>query len=293
MTTFTKLLAAEAKPAKAILDRSHQLVLTTEQRKNWTSGIETSEGTFDVAVEESRPLYVNDVLLDEHGAFWVVRPAVEKIIRVTGDLRILHEAAGALINRGVDIAQTEDGFAVLALPNIGKMLTMIGLEVKETEAEFSPVRIERQAHEGGCGCGCGCHDHADHDHGCSCGTHHEEEHSCCCNGEEHHHEHADGCGCGCGCHDHDHECSCGTHHEEEHACCCSSEEHHHEHGDGCGCGCGCHDHADHDHECSCGTHHEKEHSCCCGTEEHHHEHGDACGCGCGGHHHHEEKHYKY
>lgn len=222
MTTLTKLLAAEAKPAKPILDRAHQLVLTTEQRKTWTEGIETAEGKIEVAVNEERPLFVGDVLLDDQGAFWVVRPAVEKVVRVTGDLRTMQEAAGALINRGVDIAQTEDGFAVLALPNIAKMLEMIGLEVKEVEAEFDPIRIERHAQAGGCGCSCSC-GCGGHDHGDACG----------CGGEHHHHHHDE------------HECCCGGehHHHEEHECCCGGEhQHQHGHEEGCTCGCGGHHH---------------------------------------------------
>lgn len=151
MTTFTKLLPPEAAPAQPVLARAKQLVLTSAQRMAWEDSFETPEGVITVAVEEKRPLFVNDVFVDAEGGFWVVRPAVEKVLHVTGDLRTMQEAVGALINRGVEVAEAPEGFAVLPLPNIAKMLGMIGLEVTEVEEAFEPVRIER--HAGGCGCG--------------------------------------------------------------------------------------------------------------------------------------------
>ena len=151
MTTFTKLLPPEAAPAQPILARAKQLVLTSAQRMAWEDSFETPEGVIAVSVEEKRPLFVNDVFVDDAGQFWVVRPAVEKVLHVTGDLRTMQEAVGALINRGVEVAEAPEGFAVRPLPNIAKMLGMIGLEVTEVEEAFEPVRIER--HAGGCGCG--------------------------------------------------------------------------------------------------------------------------------------------
>ena len=225
MTTFTKLLPPEAAPAKPILDRAHPLVLTSAQRMSWGDAFETDAGTVTVAVEEKRPLLVNDVFVDDQGHFWVVRPAVEKVLHVTGDFRTMQEAAAALINRGVEVAEAPEGFAVLPLPNIAKMLGMIGLEVTETEEAFEPIRIERHAH-GGCGCGCGGHHHHHHDEECGCGCgghgHDHKEGECCCGGEHHHH---------------DGECQCGGHgHEHKDGECCCGGEHSHEHKDGCCCG---------------------------------------------------------
>ncbi len=154
MMTFTKLLPPEAAPAQPLLERAKQLVITSEERMTWGDAFETAEGTIAVAVEEKRPLMVNDVFVDDEGQFWVVRPAVEKVLHVKGDLRTMQEAVGALINRGVEVAEAPEGFAVLPLPNIAKMLGMIGLEVTEVEEAFEPVRIQR--HAGGCGCGCVC-----------------------------------------------------------------------------------------------------------------------------------------
>lgn len=204
MTTFTKLLPPEAAPAQPILARAKQLVLTSAQRMAWEDSFETPEGVIAVSVEEKRPLFVNDVFVDDAGQFWVVRPAVEKVLHVTGDLRTMQEAVGALINRGVEVAEAPEGFAVRPLPNIAKMLGMIGLEVTEVEEAFEPVRIER--HAGGCGCG----------------------------GHDHHHEEACGCGCGEHHHHHEDECGCGEHHHHH-----DGEEHHHHHHEEGACGCGC------------------------------------------------------
>ena len=97
MTTFTKLLPPEAAPAQPILARAKQLVLTSAQRMAWEDSFETPEGVIAVSVEEKRPLFVNDVFVDDAGQFWVVRPAVEKVLHVTGDLRTMQEAVGALM----------------------------------------------------------------------------------------------------------------------------------------------------------------------------------------------------
>ena len=163
MTKLTKLLPPEAAPAQTILERAHDLVMTSAEREVWPETIETAEGTVTIAVEERRPLEVGECFVDEKGEFWAVRPAVEPVLRVTGDIDLLREAAGALINRGVRVAPSEDGFMVLPLPNIAKMLGMIGLEVAEAEEAFNPI-VFRQTHAGGCGCGCGGHHHHHHHH---------------------------------------------------------------------------------------------------------------------------------
>ena len=180
MTTLTKLLPPEAAPAQVLLERAHALVLTSAQRAEWPDVIPTELGDVTVAVEERRPLEVNDVFIDETGALWVVRPAVEPILHVTGDLDVMREAAAALINRGVRIADAENGFAVLPLPNLAKMLGMIGLEVAEEEAPFDPIRLVR--HEGGCCCGGHGHHHGEGECGCGGHGHHHGEGECGCGG---------------------------------------------------------------------------------------------------------------
>ena len=107
MTTLTKLLPAQAAPAQALLDKAHPL--TSAQRAELPQTIHTPTGdvTVGVAAADLRPLEVDDLFVDETGAFWAVRPAVEKVLHVTGDLNVLREAAGARINRGVRLAQID------------------------------------------------------------------------------------------------------------------------------------------------------------------------------------------
>ena len=112
MTTLTKLLPPGAAPAKIILERAGGLVLTSAERAECPKTITTAAGEVSVAVEEMRQLEVGDVFVDDAGAFWVVQPAVEQILHVTGDIDVMREAVAALINRGVRVAQAPDGFAV-------------------------------------------------------------------------------------------------------------------------------------------------------------------------------------
>ena len=160
MTTLTKLLPPEAAPAQPILDRAHTLSLTLAERVEWPQEVKVDGDVITFGVTERRVLEVNDVFVDEKGEFWAVRPAVEKVLHVTGDLDLMREAAGALINRGVRVAEAEGGFAVVAQENVAKMLTMISLEITEVEEGFDPIRIVYRS-AGGCGCGCGGHHTAD------------------------------------------------------------------------------------------------------------------------------------
>ena len=247
MSTLTKLLPANAAPAQTLLDKAHALPLTSAQRAELPQVIHTPEGEVELGVpaDQLRPVEVNDVFVDEKGGFWADRPAVEKVLNVTGDVNVLREAAGALVNRGVRIAQIEEGFAVLPLPNLAKMLQMVGLEVTEAESPFDPIQF-KAAHGG---CGCGCHDDED---SCGCGHHHhhhDHDGECCCGGHGHEHKHGEGeCCCGHDHHEHDH---------EEGECCCGGHGHEHKHGEGEGC---------------CGHHHESN------------EEKKPGGCGCGGKH---------
>ena len=105
MTPLTKLLPPGAAPAKIILERAGGLVLTSAERAECPKTITTAAGEVSVAVEEMRPLEVGDVFVDDAGAFWVVQPAVEQILHVTGDIDVMREAVAALINRGSTIAE--------------------------------------------------------------------------------------------------------------------------------------------------------------------------------------------
>ena len=166
MTTLTKLLPQGAAPAKIILEKAHHLVLTSAERAECPKTLKTEAGEVTVAVAEMRPLEVGDVFVDETGAFWVVRPGVEKVLHVTGDVDVMREAVAALVNRGVRVAQAPDGFAVLPLPNLAQMLGMVGLTTTEVDAEFDPIQFVQR------GC-CGHHHH--HHDGCCCGNVEEQE----------------------------------------------------------------------------------------------------------------------
>ena len=97
MTTLTKLLPPEAAPAQPILDRAHTLSLTLAERVEWPQEVKVDGDVITFGVTERRVLEVNDVFVDEKGEFWAVRPAVEKVLHVTGDLDLMREAAGGPI----------------------------------------------------------------------------------------------------------------------------------------------------------------------------------------------------
>ena len=244
---ITKILSAEATPAKAILARAARVALTSRERAQLPHVLTVNGQTIEVGIKDARPLQVGDVLLDEGGHFYVVVPAAEKVLVIKGDEQFAAEAAVALINRGIDVAKVDGGFAILPDIALVKMLSSAGVEFAEEELPFDPIRPPK---------------HKGHGEGCCCGHHHHEEGECCCGGEHHHHHHEeDECCCG-GEHHH--------HHHEEDECCCGGEHHHHHHDEGeCCCG------GEHHH------HHHEEGECCCGGEHHHHHHEDG-ECCCGG-----------
>ena len=215
---ITKILSAEATPAKAILARAARVALTSRERAQLPHVLTVNGQTIEVDIKDARPLQVGDVLLDEGGHFYVVVPAAEKVLVIKGDEQFAAEAAVALINRGIDVAKVDGGFAILPDIALVKMLSSAGVEFAEEELPFDPIRPPKhKGHGEGCCCG------GEHHH------HHHEEDECCCGGEHHHHHHDEG------------ECCCGGehhhHHHEEGECCCGGEHHHHHHEDGeCCCG---------------------------------------------------------
>lgn len=254
---ITKILASEATPAKAILNRAQHVALTSFERDNLPAQIIVNGVAVETEVSEKRPLEIGDVLLDDGGHFYVVDAAPESVLMIKGDEEFTAEAAVALLNRGIRVAQIENGFAIAKDEALQQLLTDAGLEFEEVMMPFEPIKLPKRHHGGGC-C-CGGHHHHDHSEGCGChgGHHHHDEEGCCCG--HHDHEHSEGCGCG------------GEHH------------HHHHHEDGeCCCG-----HHDHEQACECGDEHHHRDGCCCGhhdrDEEHHHHHSHQR------HYHHEEK----
>lgn len=254
---ITKILASEATPAKAILNRAQHVALTSLERDNLPAQVIVNGVTVETEVSDKRPLEVGDVLLDDAGHFYVVDAAPESVLMIKGDEEFAAEAAVALLNRGIRVAQVENGFAIAKDEALQQLLTDAGLEFEEVMMPFDPIKLPKRHHGGGCCCGghhhhehgegCGCHGghhHHDEGEGCCCG-HHDYEHSegCACGGEHHHHHHEDG-ECCCGHHDHEEGCECGG-------------EHHHHHEDGCCCGHHDHDEEHHHHSHQRHYHHEE------------------------------------
>lgn len=256
---ITKILASEATPAKAILNRAQHVALTSLERDNLPAQVIVNGVTVETEVSDKRPLEVGDVLLDDAGHFYVVDAAPESVLMIKGDEEFAAEAAVALLNRGIRVAQVENGFAIAKDEALQQLLTDAGLEFEEVMMPFDPIKLPKRHHGGGC-C-CGGHHHHEHGEGCGChgGHHHHDEGEGCCCGH-HDHEHSEGCACG-GEHHH--------HHHEDGECCCG----HHDHEDGCECGGEHHHH--HEDGCCCGHHHDHD------EEHHHHSHQR--------HYHHEEK----
>lgn len=256
---ITKILASEATPAKAILNRAQHVALTSLERDNLPAQVIVNGVTVETEVSDKRPLEVGDVLLDDAGHFYVVDAAPESVLMIKGDEEFAAEAAVALLNRGIRIAQVENGFAIAKDEALQQLLTDAGLEFEEVMMPFDPIKLPKRHHGGGC-C-CGGHHHHEHGEGCGChgGHHHHDEGEGCCCGH-HDHEHSEGCACG-GEHHH--------HHHEDGECCCG----HHDHEEGCECGGEHHHH--HEDGCCCGHHHDHD------EEHHHHSHQR--------HYHHEEK----
>lgn len=256
---ITKILASEATPAKAILNRAQHVALTSLERDNLPAQVIVNGVTVETEVSDKRPLEVGDVLLDDAGHFYVVDAAPESVLMIKGDEEFAAEAAVALLNRGIRVAQVENGFAIAKDEALQQLLTDAGLEFEEVMMPFDPIKLPKRHHGGSC-C-CGGHHHHEHGEGCGChgGHHHHDEGEGCCCGH-HDHEHSEGCACG-GEHHH--------HHHEDGECCCG----HHDHEEGCECGGEHHHH--HEDGCCCGHHHDHD------EEHHHHSHQR--------HYHHEEK----
>ncbi len=254
---ITKILASEATPAKAILNRAQHVALTSLERDNLPAQVIVNGVTVETEVSDKRPLEVGDVLLDDTGHFYVVDAAPESVLMIKGDEEFAAEAAVALLNRGIRVAQVENGFAIAKDEALQQLLTDAGLEFEEVMMPFDPIKLPKRHHGGGC-C-CGGHHHHEHGEGCGChgGHHHHDDEGCCCG--HHDHEHSEGCACGGEHHHHHHhedgECCCG-HHDHEDGCECGGEHHHH-HEDGCCCGHHDHDEEHHHHSHQRHYHHEE------------------------------------
>ena len=124
---ITKILAAEASPAKAILDRARHLTLTSAERADLPAEVTVGEDSVETAVAQKRPLEVGDVLLDDGGHFYVVDAAPEAVMLIKGEEDFASEVAVALLNRGVRVAQMDEGFAIVKDDELVHMLTDAGV----------------------------------------------------------------------------------------------------------------------------------------------------------------------
>ena len=124
---ITKILPAEATPAKTILDRAQHVALTSAQRAQLPDTLTVGSETLNVTIAERRPVEVGEVLIDEAGHFYVVDAAPEDVLVIKGDEDFVSEAAVALLNRGIRVAQTENGFAVVHDPALIKLFSMINM----------------------------------------------------------------------------------------------------------------------------------------------------------------------
>ncbi len=156
--------------------------MTYAERVTPPKAFSCGDAELENALGPVRPLEIGDVLIDEKGGFYVVQAASDRLMRVTGDARMLQEAAYAFSSRGVRYAKTEDGFAMIENEQFRRMLTSVGLKTESVVAPFIPEALPEP----------------------------EEEESCCCCGHHHH----DG-ECGCHHHNHDNQCDCGCGHHHE------------------------------------------------------------------------------
>ena len=133
---ITKILPAQSTPAKAILSRAKHVALTSAERRELPASVTVDGAAVETDVKDLRPLEVGEVLLDEAGHFYVVEAAPETVLIIKGDEEFAAEAAVALLNRGIAVAQIENGFAIAKDEELQQLLTEAGLEF---EAPFESL----------------------------------------------------------------------------------------------------------------------------------------------------------
>ncbi|MEG0821866.1 MAG: hypothetical protein RR412_09145 [Burkholderiaceae bacterium] len=171
MTTLTKLLPANARPAAALLARARKLPLASGDRARLPAHIDIPGAHLHHHLAGHRPLEVGDLLLDEGSGLWVVEAAPESVLEVRGPIDALLKATLALGRAQVQLEVRGDGLRLAADDRLGQQLRELGLDVAEATAAFSPEREVQ-------------HQEAVHVHGPGCGHHHDESH-------DHEHGHCD------------------------------------------------------------------------------------------------------
>jgi len=195
MTTLTKLLPADARPAAVLVARARRLPLTSRERAKLPAHIDVPGAHLHHHLDGHRALEVGDLLLDQGYGLWMVDAAPEAVIEVSGGVSALLKAALGLAAAGVRAQVTDSGLRLAASSALAHDLLGAGLEVSEATAAFSPERSApgvEAAHVHGPGCGhthSHEHPHAAHSEGCRGHDHGQQdhEHSGCCKGHSHHH----------------------------------------------------------------------------------------------------------
>ena len=122
---ITKLLSLDSAPAQAIVDRAKAISLTMAQRVTPPESFSVGSDMVENGLGQVRPLEVGDILVDEKGGFYKIEAAAEDIYKVTGDIALMQEAVYAFTARGLRVAQTDDGFAVVAIPQFKQLLEIL------------------------------------------------------------------------------------------------------------------------------------------------------------------------
>ena len=144
---ITKILPAQSTPAKAILSRAKHVALTSAERRELPASVTVDGAAVETDVKDLRPLEVGEVLLDEAGHFYVVEAAPETVLIIKGDEEFAAEAAVALLNRGIAVAQIENGFAIAKDEELQQLLTEAGLEFEEAVMPFEPIKVPQRGQE--------------------------------------------------------------------------------------------------------------------------------------------------
>lgn len=176
MTTLTKLLPPDARPAQILLRRAKRVALTSAERAALPRHLDAGGEHLHHTLDGHRTIEAGDVLIDEVGGFWLVEAAPESIWRVSGPTDAILRAAWALGDAGVRLAVRRGALEVQPAPGLRVRFDALGLNVEDVHAPFAPEVAGWFApapHVHGPDCGCG-HDHEpDHDHG---HDHHHHHH---------------------------------------------------------------------------------------------------------------------
>ena len=127
MTTLTKLLPPQSRPASILLKRAKHLSLSFAQRQALPDHLDTAHGHIHHALHGHRPLEVGDVLLDVQGNFWLVDAASEALWQLRGTVQARVRTAWLLGQDHRRLALDEDTVVITADEALAPWLTTQGL----------------------------------------------------------------------------------------------------------------------------------------------------------------------